>query len=216
MVFSLRHAGMIVFGWVIVTMVPMLVFLSGWLPFGAHTARPEDTLLCFHLAQLFFVLFVWPFLLPKSEERPTVWEDVVSMAGMVVLLMIVALPLAVIAVTLSDVPVRVLLKGQALVFSCALAVASVMRWGFLRRIDVRPWTVFVAMTLSSLPPLVYYFLFVADRGGSGLVLFSPAWAMVQLENPIAFSEVWLVQSVLMLLVSAVFLFTPRRPSPRSS
>ncbi|HTF55952.1 MAG TPA: hypothetical protein VK661_01675 [Planctomycetota bacterium] len=175
--------------WTGLTCGALLVAIGGMLPFGLSSMGPDGIFLCLMEVELFFVTVLWPFFMPRLL-RPAV-EGAIKTAGpgaeshllilQVGVLLVVALPLALVTQDLSQITVGQFFRGHLLVGAIACFVTALV--GQLGWARTRPWYFLAFFTFSALFPFLG-FLSGEVGGGSRLeflAVLSPFWAAAQLQ-----------------------------------
>jgi hypothetical protein len=191
--------------------------LGGVLPFRIGSVRPEDVFTCLIEAELFFVLVVWPFFIhrlvvPKVEiEAPTgVGGEAHLLVLQVVVLFVVALPIAFLCQNLANVGAREFFSGHLLVATAACLVAAIFGMGSERHVKTAPWYFLGFFVLSALVPFLQY-LALEYGGGSlrYLSVVSPFWGAAQLDGdvPLVSSAIFGV-AALALFAASPFMRKP--------
>src|SRR5262249_30372937 len=138
--------------WLGVISSMLILSLADVLPFKVSFVRPDNLFVCMTECQVFFVLLVWPLFIPSiTREEP----DPDPQAGAVHLLLlqisvllVFALPLALICSNVANVSALTFLRGQALVAALAAFVSVLYAVTMERKWRVGPWY-FLGMFLAS-------------------------------------------------------------------
>lgn len=178
----------------------LLVGLTDALPVSLGIVSPETAFTLLIQAELFFVLVIWPFFVPRlllpkvtidtSKLRGIGGEAHVLMAQIGVLI-VVALPVALLCSSMADSSPSALAIGHLLVAVAAAFVAALFDVASQRGWRIAPWYAAGLMGVSGLLPLVNH-LAEAHGGVAGLrwtAALSPFWAAANLDPAGALSAV---------------------------
>ena len=212
--------------WMGLTCGALLAGIGGMLPFGLGAIGPDAAFLGLVEAELFFVTVVWPFFMPRLLlPQATTAVRTAGPGGephllilQIGVMMVVALPLALVSRNLSEIGAGEFLRAQLLVGAIGCFVTALLDRPAGSRL--RTWYFLGFFTVSALFPFVG---FLAGEWGKGLGILaavSPFWAAAQFRSEAALSWAPGVQAALFgvlalaLLVAAPF----RRPvdSPAAS
>ncbi len=178
----------------------LLVGAGGLLPFRLGAAGPDQALALVVHAELFFVIFVWPLFIPRiltaREGGPAAWGEGHLLGAQVLLLLVVALPVALVGQDLADAEVSALFRGQVMVLGLGFFVTALH--DALGAARVRRGYFLGAFLASALLPFLGY-LSIEFGVGSGLgflAAVSPFWGAAQLAPGAALGWAPLVQSAI--------------------
>jgi hypothetical protein len=193
----------------------LLAATADLLPFGLGAMGPESAFTCLIQAELFFVLAIWPFFIPRvvvprmevpagiSAEGPLLVLQVCAM-------FVVAMPLALLCQMLGSVGARAFFVGHLLVATAGAFVAALFGTGPERPARVAPWYFLAFFAASGLVPFAHY-LSLEYSGPSlrALSAVSPFWSAADLDRGAP-----LVSSLLFGAGAlALFLAGTSRPGP---
>jgi len=149
-----------------------VLLLADLLPFALPFASPATFFLCVVELEIFFVLLVWPLLVP-SVLREGIPAPV--LLAYVAVLLLFALPLVLIGANVSGVGIGSVVRSQALVAALAALGAGVAA----RLRAALPWYLLAVFWLSAAHP---FWAFLGDQMGAtapGIsVYLSPFWGAV--------------------------------------
>jgi len=168
----------------------LVVSIQGILPFRLGAVGPDAVFLALVEAEIFFVTVVWPFFMPRMLI-PKAGIEAVRTAGpggephlmilQVGVLLVVALPLALVSQNLSEISAGQFFRGHLQV--AALAVFVTVLLDVLGGARTRPWYFLGFFTVSALFPFLEFL--ASESGGSPklgfLAAFSPFWGAAQLQ-----------------------------------
>jgi hypothetical protein len=180
--------------WMGLTCIALLAGIGGFLPFGLGAIGPDAAFLGLIEAELFFVMVVWPFFMPRLILPEA--AAAVRKAGpggeshllylQVLVLLVVALPLALVSRNLAEIESGVFLRGHLLVAAIAGFVTVLLNRPSAARL--RPWYFLGFFALSALVPLAAFIGGELGPGGlTPLAAISPFWAAAQLRTDAALS-----------------------------
>jgi len=169
----------------------LLLAMGDVLPLRLGFITPENAFTCLIEAELFFVLVIWPFfiprlLVPRASGAAPAPAGVVVPAGVsgeghllvlqVCVLFVVAMPIAFLCQNLGNVGAREFFTGHLLVATAASFVAALFSLGAERQARLAPWYVLGFFVASALLPFLH-FLAGAFAGQSlrFLSALSPFW-----------------------------------------
>ncbi len=174
--------------WLSFISVVLLAALGNVLPFQAAFVTPENVFTCLIEAELFFVLVIWPFFVPRllvpKVELPTgVGGEAHLLVLQVCVLFVVAMPIAFLCQNLAQVGAREFFNGHLLVATAACFVAALFGAARERQTRMAPWYFLGFFVLSAMLPFAHY-LAVEFAGGSlrFLSAVSPFWGAAQLDG----------------------------------
>lgn len=167
----------------------LIVAMSDALPVKVGFLHPDNVFTLLIEAELFFVLVIWPFFVPKLLKPVTIDTAKTNESHLLVLqvlvLFIVGLPVALLCTSLSDVGAVPFLAGHLLVAAAASFVAALHDLAIERKFAFAPVYFAVAFAIAGLAPFVD-FLRWGREGGSGmpglLTWVSPFWTASRLEG----------------------------------
>jgi hypothetical protein len=177
--------------WVGLTCGVLVAAIQGVLPFRLGAVGPDAVFLALVEAEIFFVTVVWPFFMPRLI-LPKAGVEAVRTAGpgaephlmilQVGVLLVVALPLALVSQNLSEISVGQFFQGHLQVAALACFVTVLL--AVLGEARVRPWYFLGFFTVSALFPFLEFLS--AETGGSPrlgfLAAVSPFWGAAQLQS----------------------------------
>lgn len=184
---NLQKAVVLYLAWLGTLAGAVLVLLAEILPFRLTFVRPGNLFACLLECQLFFVVFVWPLLLPWLLREDAAASGAPAGPGWVLLqgaaLAVLAFPLALVGANVSNVGLAALLAAEVRVAAAAALVASVFLAGAARKRRVAPAYFLAAFALSAVPPFLH---FLAHERGAGsdlsfLTWVSPFWGALELD-----------------------------------
>ena len=176
--------------WTGVACGTLLAGIGGMLPFGLGSIGPDAAFVGLIEAELFFVTIVWPFFMPRLILPAG--AGAVRTAGpggeqhllllQVGILLIVALPLALVGQNLSEIGAGDFLRAQLLVGAIAAFVTLLLDGPSGSR--TRSWYFLGCFVASALFPFLGFLSGELGRGtGLGfLAAVSPFWAAAQLRD----------------------------------
>lgn len=208
--------------WMGLTCGTLLVGIGGMLPFGLGSIGPDAAFLGLIEAELFFVTVVWPFFMPRLLLPEA--AAAVRTAGpggephllilQIGVMLVVALPLALVSRNLSQIGAGEFLRAQLLVGAIACFVTALLDRPASRRI--RHWYFLGFFAVSALFPFLG---FLAGEQGRGtglnfLAAVSPFWAAAQFRSDAALSWAPGAQAVIFGVLALVLLAAGpfRRPA----
>ena len=149
-------------------------------------AEIENTYRFVMAGELFFIMFLWPFL---GARRGAVSVPVLAA------LIVISVPLVLVAAWVADVPVYTVLLTHLLLLSVSAAVVSVCR--LVGRKGVSYWRYYylAAVAIAGGVPLVQFLLLdLTGKGLRWLSCIAPFWAMelAQQTSPDASRLLWTV------------------------
>lgn len=204
--------------WLSLVSGALLVALGSVLPFGIGRIDPRGAFACLIEAELFFVLVVWPFFIPRLfvPRGPVPLGPGVEghlLVLQVGILFLVALPLAFLTRNLADLGAREFFVGHALVASVACFVAGLFTLAGIRVQRVAPWYLAGLFAASAALPFLHFLSL--EYGGPALgwlAVLSPFWGAARLEEvaPLVSSAIFALAAV------ALFLAAPYVRSPAAS
>jgi hypothetical protein len=196
----------------------LLLALGDVVPMRLAFITPESAFTCLIEAELFFVLVIWPFFIPKllvpRAPMPSIPTGVGGeghlLALQICVLFVVAMPVGFLCQNLANVSAREFAIGHLLVATAAGFVAALWWAGSERGVRMAPWYFLGFFVASAMLPFVHY-LAIEHAGASlgFLSAVSPFWAAAELG-----SGTPIVASVLFGTVAlALFMAAPflRRP-----
>ncbi len=190
----------------------LIVAMADALPVKLGFIRPENVFTLLIEAELFFVLVIWPFFVPRLLKPVTIdlakGTETHLLVLQVLVLFVVALPVALLSTSLADVGAGEFLRGHLLVAVTASFVATLHDLAERRTIAFAPWYFLAMFAIAGFAPFAD-----ALRSGSPGVLsaISPFVAATQLDGsaPLVMSGVFGVFTVATMIVSP---FALRRAS----
>lgn len=182
---------------------------GGLLPAGIGSIDPESALSAVVHAQLFFVLIVWPYFIPRLVRREgatlgTLGESPLLLAQ-VLLLCAAGLPLALVGENLSEAGISALFRGQLMVLAVG-AFVTILH-DVLGAARVRPWYFLGAFAVSAVLPYAGYLAaeFAPSWKTGAFAAVSPFWAAENLARdaahpwaPLTLSAIFGVAAVALL------------------
>jgi hypothetical protein len=189
----------------------MLAAMGDLLPFGLGSMRPESAFTCLIEAELFFVLAIWPFFIPRVvvprvEVPPGVSGEGHLLMLQVCVMFVVAMPLAFLSQNLASIGAREFFVGHLLVATAAAFVAAVFGTGPERPSRVTPWYFLGFFVLSGLVPFAHYLsLEYSGTSLAALSAVSPFWSASELDRaaPLVASAIFGVGALAIFLGSAM-------------
>jgi hypothetical protein len=206
--------------WMGLTCGALLAGIGGLLPFGLGAVGPDAAFIALVEAELFFVVVVWPFFMPRLILPQA--AAAVKTAGpgaeshllilQVVVLLVVALPLALVSQNLSEISAMQFLMAQVLVGLAASFVTALLDRPEGSR--VRTWYFLGAFVVGALFPFVSFL--GGELGGlrlGWLADASPFWAAASFRSESALTGALAVQvAVLGVLTGFLMIWgAVRRP-----
>ncbi len=169
----------------------LLLALGDVLPFHLAFITPENAFTCLIEAELFFVLVLWPFFIPRlllpRIEMPKIPTGVGGEGHLLVLqicvLFVVAMPAGFLCQNLANVGPREFAMGHLLVATAACFVAALWWVGSERGVRPAPWYFLGFFVASALLPFAHYLALEFAGASLGfLSAVSPFWAAGELEQ----------------------------------
>ncbi|OHB69666.1 MAG: hypothetical protein A2W23_09105 [Planctomycetes bacterium RBG_16_43_13] len=191
-----------------------LAEVSSHLPF----VTPDNI---FHLlmeAQLFFVLIIWPLVIPavlqntvyniKGEgQRPSlnaISGRVSVLFLQVLMFFILTLPISLMCTSIANLDWIILAKGSVYVFAIALIVAAVFDIGITRKLNIAPIYYLIIFILSAGVPFLYYLMReFYGRDAIELSVLSPFWCALYIGEGNGTGWLWLMQVAMFAVVLAI-------------
>ncbi|MHC4606590.1 MAG: hypothetical protein ACYTAF_06600 [Planctomycetota bacterium] len=159
----------------------LVVVAADLLPFRLAFVSPENLFVCLIEAEIFFVLAVWPLFIPSilrlQENGPKERTHAPILFLHILLMLLFALPLALICTSVSDAGAGLFFRGHLLVAVLAFFVAALFDLAHTLRLRIAVWYYMVFFLASAALPFLYFV--IREHGASGpefLSFFSPFWA----------------------------------------
>jgi hypothetical protein len=189
----------------------LIIAMADALPIKLGHIRPENAFTLLIEAELFFVVIIWPFFVPRLLKPVTIDLAKTTESHLLVLqvlvLFVVALPVALLTTSLADVGAGEFLRGHLLVVVTASFVAAMHELADRRKVAFMPWYLLGAFTVAGLAPFAD-----ALRGGEPGLLsaLSPFVAAARIEGAWTFG----IAAVLGTLTLATMVLSAvgRRPA----
>jgi hypothetical protein len=178
----------------------LLLAMGDVLPLRLGFITPENAFTCLIEAELFFVLVIWPFFIPRLlvPRAPGVAPAPAS-PGVVVptgvsgeghllvlqvcVLFVVAMPIAFLCQNLGNVGAREFFTGHLLVATAASFVAALFSLGAERQARLGPWYILGFFVASALLPFLHFLAGAfAGRSLRFLSALSPFWGASLLDE----------------------------------
>jgi hypothetical protein len=199
--------------WLGLTGLTILLFLAQ--PKFLKFASPEYIYHCLLCAELIFILIIWPMFLDKVlGVKISIQNNAVSSAAkeslkkltmvfmQVVMLFVLAFPLAIICYGVSNGGLFILLKIHIVTFVMALFVVSVFYLNSTIKLGLTPWYyLFMFLVSAGLPFLYYIGLEYLGKDLIGLSIISPFWAVLYIED----ATRWISQIIIFGSIALLFL-----------
>ncbi len=207
---ELQKAVLLYLTWLGIMAAALILVLADVLPFRLSFVRPENLFLCLTECQVFFVVVVWPLFIPsitRTDADPDARSGQVHLLLLqICVLLIFALPLALICSNVSNVGALTFLKSQALVAALAGFVASVYAFALDRRWRLAPWYFLSAFVIAAALP---YLAFLISELGAGagpdlsfLSAVSPFWGAMHLDGSVALIQAAIYGGLTLVLLAA--------------
>ena len=179
--------------WMGLTCGTLLAGIGGMLPFGLGAMGPDAAFLGLIEAELFFVTVVWPFFMPRLLlPEATAAVRTAGPGGephllilQVGVMLVVALPLALVSRNLSQIGAGEFFRAQLLVGSIACFVTVLLDRPAGSRI--RNWYFLGFFAASALFPFLGFLAGERGQGMGFLAAVSPFWAAAQFKADAALS-----------------------------
>lgn len=204
---NLQKAILLYLSWLAVISGALILSLSDILPFKLSFVRPDNLFVCLTECQVFFVLLVWPLFIPsitREEPDPDPQAGAVHLLLMQICVLIVfALPLALICSNVANVSALTFLRGQALVAALAAFVSVLYAVTIDRKWRVGPWY-FLGMFLVS-AGLPFLSFLAGDFGGKDLSSFSlvsPFWGAAHVDGKVSLIQAGIYAGLTVALLMA--------------
>ncbi|MBI4564030.1 MAG: hypothetical protein HY716_04970 [Planctomycetes bacterium] len=206
--------------WTAFTCGALLIAIGGVLPFRLGAIDPPGAFSCLVESEIFFILVVWPFFIPrlcvaaKDDEPMRTLGETPLLLSQVAVMFVVALPAALLSRNLADVGTLRFFFGLLLVGVLACFTAAVFLILGPRRATSSYFLGF--FVCSALLPFCHYLSgeFAGGPSLAFLAALSPFWSAAQLRPgaplswaPAATCAIYGALALL-LLASAPFLKTP--------
>jgi len=213
--------------WMGLTCGTLLAGIGGMLPFGLGAMGPDAAFLGLIEAELFFVTVVWPFFMPRLLlPEATAAVRTAGPGGephllilQVGVMLVVALPLALVSRNLSQIGAGEFFRAQLLVGSIACFVTVLLDRPAGSRIRI--WYFLGFFAASALFPFLGFLAGERGQGMGFLAAVSPFWAAAQFKADAALSWAPGAQAAifgvlaLSLLAAGPFRRPVDSPAPRS-
>jgi hypothetical protein len=170
--------------WLGALVAALVASLAESLPFRLAFIRPSLLHAALLQVQVFFMLLVWPLLLPLIDEggsAPRTRTILLRLGGLLAL----SLPLVLLAGDVSGSPPGRIVLGQGLVAACAVVSATLVSIARDRRAALGPAYFLLVFMAGAAAPFLHFLLRELGRGsGAGfLAPVSPFWS-VSSEAPV--------------------------------
>ena len=178
--------------WMGLTCGVLLAGIGGLLPFGLGALGPDAAFLGLIEAELFFVMVVWPFFMPRlilpealaASRKVGPGGESHLLFLQVIVMLVVALPLALVSRNLAEIETGVFIRAHLLVAAIAGFVTVLLNRPSAARL--RPWYFLGFFAVSALVPLAAFLGGELGPGGMNfLAAISPFWAAAQLRTDAA-------------------------------
>ena len=173
--------------WLGLTAGALLVAMADGLPVKLGFIRPDSVFTLLIEAELFFVLFIWPFFVPRLHKPVTIDASRLGTGAhllvlQVIVLFVVALPVALLCTNLADIGTGEFLRGHLLVAVLATFVATLHDAATERGATLAPWYFLAAFIVAGGAPFADYLRW--SRGGTPGLLshVSPFWTGARLDG----------------------------------
>jgi hypothetical protein len=194
----------------------LLVGMADLLPVSLGSIDPSRVFTLLIEAELFFVLVIWPFFVPRLLKRDLTVDTakLASVGGespmlvlQVAVLFVVALPVALLSSTISSVSPGAFLRGHLLVAVMASFVAALLNATKGRNAGAVSGYFLGLFLLAAGGPFVHFLATEHFQAGSlrFLASMSPFWAAVHLEPGTSHASLPLVQSAVVAVATVVLL-----------
>jgi hypothetical protein len=185
----------------------LVVLLADILPFRPAFVSPENLFLCLIEAELFFVLVIWPpfvtTLLRPEEPGVSRMRCSLGLLLQACLLLLLALPLALVCGGISHADAGLFLRGHLLVAVLAVFVAALFPLAHRLRRRIQVWYYLGFFLLSAALPFLYFV--IRERRQTGpefLAFFSPFWAALRPDASLVLSAIFAAAAAVLIAVIA--------------